>query len=335
MKKRLAYILLAFIAVFTAVGCDACNPVVSAVLDDKVPWNMPTLYEKSVFTAEKYLMKSEDKVSVKDKLLSSGRVEFLLEEAGSVNGIPCAKLSMNMEITYNDDSENGADKSLTDKMSSEVVFQKVSLSPVSSVKTADLAIRKKADGSAEINDSYTVSTDYSEGVSKFVWTKRDGESQRSMNVKFSGQVFDNEQLYYAVRAFSALKVSQTQTFKLYNAFDSFMTNQTANYTMTLHVAADTADRLLTGWENENNYGFGSEADSTPKVECMTATLTKSDAKSGPAFTAYFSAVPFKITENIETSKVMTGFEQTEYNDDYSKSYKTFYSLVDYRAVNRD
>lgn len=327
MRKRLSFVLFALFMAFFAVGCDACGgAVVSAVLDDKAPWNMPTLYERSEFSVQKYKMKEENKTAVKDVLLGEGTMRYLLTEAGKVNGIDCARLTMEFSFTYNDNEINGENISLTDTISSEVVFQKTSLSPVSSLRTVNLAMRKTADGKDKQNNSHVVTADYATGESKLQWTKRGETEAINTAIGASGQVFDNEQLFFAMRAFSAMKVNMSQGFKLFNAFDRQI------YNVSMNVAAETVDKYLTGYKGDNDYGFGTEEDPTPKVECFNVTTGKTDTPTGPSWTAYFSAKPFKISENIETYKVLTGIETAEYDVNSSASYKTFYTLIDYAAT---
>lgn len=333
MRKRLSVLLLSIMLVLFATGCDACSAQITAViLDDRTPWNMPTVYERSEFSVQKYKMKALNNTTEKDVLLAEGNTVFVLEEAGNYSGIPCVKLSMNFTVTYLDIAENGANRGLSDSITSQVVFQKVSLLPVLSQKSAVLATRRDENGNELQNNSYQVTVDFAAAKSSLLWTQRGEASAAEQAVTVSGQVFDNEEIYFAMRAFSTLSPSGSQSFKLFHALDSHLAGKSTTYNMVLNVAAETVDKYLMGYKGDNNYGFGSEEDRTPTVECMNVTFGKSGDNPGPTMTAFYSAQPFKISENIETSKVLVGLETTEYET--NAAYKTFYSLIDYTAVNR-
>lgn len=321
MKKKLFFGFAAVAITAAALMFGGCGSAVSAVLDSYMPWDMPTIYEYSEFKTEKWLMKTEDGISVKDRLLAEGTLTFTLQE--SENGQ--IKLSTAAQIVYNGDEANGIDKDKTDSAESEVIFSKTNLLPVSSKKTVTMQTRVGRE-----NNSYTLSVSYPNNTSTFQWTKRESEPLDGA-VNSSGQVFDNEQLFFAVRAFSAIVEKGSQSFKLYTPADAFIYNRGGVRTMRVTVASDRSKISLDKYTGEKQYGLDRNEGGYLETECYPTQIALDEDKSGPPINVYYSAKPFAISPNISTYKVPVQIVEASYGASLERTVNTFHSLSDYRA----
>lgn len=321
MKRKSFTLTAAVLAVVIALMFGGCGPTASAVLDAPMPWDMPTLYEHLEFKTEKWLMTAEEGVSVKDKLLAEGVLSFTLQEHENNQ----AKLTMTTTLGYNGEEANGLDKNKTDSAESEVIFSKTNLLPVSSKKTVIQETR-----TGKENNSYTLSVSYADNASTFQWTKRDGEPL-SGAVNASGQVFDNEQLFFAIRAFAAVVEKGGQSFLLYTPADAFIYNRGGVRTMRMSTASEKSKMSLDKYVGEKSYGLEKNEGGYYETECFPVAVSLDEDKSGPPINVYFSAVPFVISPNISTHKVPVQIVEASYGTALNRTVNTFYSLSDYRA----
>ena len=322
MKKKSTAILVALCAAFIPLiaGCNACGGETGAALDGRMPWYMPTLYEFSEFKIEKYLMKVDSDEIKRDRLLAEGTASFTLEEAESSGN---ARLSICVTVTYNGDDANGTSRNLTDSMNSEVVFSKTTLLPVTSKKSVKSAKRVGAE-----DMSYEVTVDYENAQAVLNRANQNKPETKSINI--GSQTFDNEQLFFAMRAFSALAPGSSQSFRLLQPYQSFVYDR-GTYPMGMTVAGELTEFALDFYKNDNLYGMELGENSKPKVNAMCATVSISEENRGPAIKAYYSSQPFKISTTISTNKVLVGITETSYGATLNQRTDTFYTLSDYRA----
>jgi hypothetical protein len=320
MKKKLFALAAALAATVLAFTLGGCGATVSAVLDSPMPWDMPTLYERLDFKTEKYLMKVEEGISVKDKLLAEGSLSFTLEEAGDGK----AKLTTSAIIRYNTDEANGIDSGKTDRAESEVIFFKTNLLPVSSKKTV---VQESRVGKE--NNSYSLDVSYSDNAATFKWTERSGEPLSS-TVNASGQVFDNEQLFFAVRAFSAVIEKGSQSFMLYTPADAFIYNRGVR-SMRITVASEKNKLSLDKYVGEKQYGLEKNEGGYLETECYPTQISLGEDKSGPPINVYYSAKPFAVSPHISTYKVPVQIVEASYGTSLERTVNTFHSLSDYKA----
>lgn len=323
MKKKLVAIVVFLVAALLSLS--GCETVTEAKIVPSKPWNMPTILEESTFKIEKYLMKKSES-TIKDTLLLSGEMTYRLEAESKSR----LKLTMSSVVAFSDIDANGIDRGKTDKARSVVTFDAVSLTPVLSEKTVELDKRYTASGALAENNSYSLSVSYPEDKAKITWTEKAKTEEKTLGL--SGQVFDNEQLFTALRAFDSLAQSNTQSFYLCVGVDVFAYG-ISRYTMMAAVAENLDEITLENWKGKSDYGFTQSDNGGLKVPCLMLTLRINGEKPGPAIEASYSATPFKVASNISAEKVLVGITTTEYSGgDYDTIKKTFYTLTDYHTA---
>lgn len=319
MKKIFISLLALLLAVVPLAGCTPQATSVS--LDVIAPWSTDSGYEKSTYSIERTINEGDKKT-----VIANGTFTLTIEKAETVNTIERTKLTTEFSLTYLDIADAGLSRGLTDTIKSSVVFHSVGMFPVSSEKTVTIAPRKDE----KVNSSYTLSVDYN--ALKTVRTFRDKET--TVTMKKATEIFDNESVYYVVRALSGLKKSGSATFPLYNAFDSAQSGEYSTYTMSASVGENLESRELGAWAKE--YGLA-ETDKGTKVDCLKTTLTLSATLSGTSTTLYYSDQPFIIekaaTEEAEdktTKKVLVGLSTLEYDTgNVTRTYVNNYVLTGY------
>ena len=315
-KKVLPLVIACIVAAFAFSACGESCTAAQLSFGAKMPWDMPRLYEKSVYSVEEYTMTEINGMSVKDKQLSSGTLTFTLEEAES----GCASLTMRTEITYFDIEENGSDRGLTDIYSSNVVFDKLTLAPRSAAKSAALAKRSDKD-----DMSYSLTVDYGANSETLTFA---GKEQQTRTIDLNGQYFDNEQLFYLMRAFPALTASGSQSFTLHVPLDAFSYSRSA-YGMIMSVSGSTQAVRLEKWKGESDYGMEKAEDGTLAPLCYSASVSINGANSGTPILATYAESPFAVSQNISTNKVLTSITTTTYG---AKTRTMYYTLTDYVAL---
>lgn len=316
MKKRVSLFIAALGAIAVVLLFGGCGETVVA-LDAELPWATPlSLYEYSEFSVRGSMKSGDSTVDV-----SVGNVKFTLKEAdGNV------VLTMEARLEHLDIEENGSERGLVDTAASEVVFDKKTLLPITSKKSVVLADRK-----GKLNNSYELDLSYTQKRGELTFTEQGGEKQ-TRRIKADGQVFDNEQLYYVVRAFSSLSPKAYLNFNLYNGFDAF-NYDLGVYKMGVSVDADPVTVTLSDWKDpDKTFGMDLDESGVPCPSCYSARITISENENGSPIYAKYSENPFKISDSISTKKVLTAFSTTSFNADYTKLFTMDYTLCDYRAV---
>ena len=223
-------------------------------------------------------------------------------------------------ITYNDKAPE-TDRGKTDTLSSKVIFQSDALVPQYSEKTVSLALRE---GVAD--HSYTLKNDYSAQKSELTMAGKE-----TSVLDFSGKsfvnVYDNEMLYYTVRAFSDIKAGGGNTFTLANFFDMHVKNKFSTYSM----------RFACGEEGSEQTVYlpfkGTYLDDQGSATVLKVSVSINESLSGPPTELYFSMTPFKTGENTSTKKVLVSFKTFEYNLSNSNlKYTTEYNITDYSVT---
>lgn len=319
-KKVLPIFIFCIAAAFTFAACGENCAAAQLTFGAKMPWDMPRLYEKCVYSVEEYTMMEINGLSTRDKQLSSGTLEFTLEEADNGN----ASLDMRTEITYFDIEENGSDRGLTDVYTSNVVFDKLTLAPRSSAKSAAIAKRSDRD-----DKSFSLTVDY--GANTETLTFAGGEPQ-TRTIDLKGQYFDNEQLFFLMRAFPNLTTSGSQSFTLHVPLDAFSYSHPA-YGMIMSVGKDAQAVRLEKWKGESDYSMEKAEDGTLAPQCYSVSVSINGANSGTPILATYAVNPFVITPNISTTKVMTSMTTSAYGTNGNSGARTtYYTLIDYVAL---
>ena len=318
MKKILAFILC-LVSVF---GLLACTPQETLLSIDTSCWNADNatyenLYEKSVYTVTKK--------NGAGTVVAEGLLTYTLgfDHKNTETGNVYSYLTSDFTITYNDNA-NEVDRGKTDTITSKCVFHSSVLLPVMSEKTVTLADREGV-----TNDSYFLSTDYIGKLSTLEWTKNGREKS---TLAFKGQqseVYDNEMLYYLVRAVSDIKPgASTTTVNISNLFESHLNGKYNTYSFNCTSSAKDADEAL-HFATLSSYLDGSGA-----LSAMKATLSLNKSKeTGPSIALKLSTTPFKLSDTVTNERVILTISTTEYDIlKAEKAFTTEYSLTEYSVT---
>ncbi len=317
MKKLLA-LALCLIVALGAFGC-ATEEVLLSVTPTCWTAGQKTyesVYEKSTFEVVK---KNAAGVEV-----AKGTLTYTLEfDSKSDDEIPKVynRLITDFTITYNDNAQ-AADKGKTDTITSKCVFNASVLLPTYSEKTVTLADREGV-----TNNSYHIENDYLKKTSVLTWTK----SERQETLKnFKGQqsdVYDNEMLYYLIRAISDIKPGAgTVAINVANPFESHIGGKYATYPFNCTTSAEGKDEALSYPTLASFVG-----NETGALSAMSVNLTLNRAKeSGPNITLKYSTTPFKVSDSANNEKVLVYISTVEYDVlNAQKAFVTEYTLKDY------
>lgn len=323
MKKLKALIVLAFATIFafSAMSCGS-STISSQNIVSPVPWalteNAALAYEKAVYEVKKY---DGDATTV----IGSGELVFELDGYSRINDIDYSSLTMTFSMTYNDSAPE-SDRGKTDSISSTVIFSSAQLAPYSSVKTVTLADR---DGVQ--NNSYSLNVDYIGKKSTLDWTAR--EAAQSV-IYFSDQnttkLLDNEQLFYAVRAFSTLQAgAKLYSFTIANFFDMHVYyHEYRPYEMIFNCDTETNSMSFPASTHPTVNAYLS--DEQGNVNALTTTVQINASESGTPITIKYSMTDFNAGSNQTTERVMLFF--STYEQDYRTAKVTSitnYSLSEY------
>ena len=333
MKK-----IAAFLLAVALLGLTACGGTVvhQPDLEETKPWDTTTKYEKSVYKIERFKMKREGKNTVPDgDPIATGTYTTEIE----ITSADETKVKNSFSLTYADDERAGADRGKTDTIESECVFGTIGAYPSYSYRNAVLAPR---DGESK-NNSHTITANYKneekDGLagltSKIAWH---GE-EKTIRLKSGGQVYDNEQLFYMLRAFKKTKPEGSESFRLSNLFDAHNAGAYSAYNMSFSVAKEKetlfVDESFTRFstQTQNDKGetlesIGSDGNGHAKVECVKGTLSINATNPGPPETVYISNVPFRIDDNNKTSKVIMKIVRKQYSG-AEETYNIVYTLESY------
>lgn len=336
MKKIITLLLCVALLGLTACG----NQVVhTADMDEVKPWDTVTKYERCEYTVERYRMTRSGKTTVTDgDPIAVGRYVTAVQiNDGST------RVTNEFTLTYADDDRAGASRGLTDTTVSDCEFASTGGFPTYSYRKTTLAPRENESR----NNSYEIFANYrtepfdvhgrtiDANVSKMLW--HDAES--SISIQTEGQVFDNEQLYYMLRAFKNIHTEGSETFALSTLFDAHNNGAFSTHGMSLSIAkaAEVLDldesftRFSTQTQNDRGEtleSIESDGNGHAKLRCLKGTLAETSSNPGPAFTIYFSDVPFRINEHNSTQKVIVRIVTKEYSA-AEETYNMIYTLTGY------
>lgn len=319
MKKILSF----FIAAALLFSVTACGQApVTIELDTIKPWETETMYEKATYKIERFRMVRQGKETVRDgDPIAEGEVVMEIKEgtaAADENAV--MEIKTTYTVTYEDSERAGADRGLTDTITSTATFRKTGLAPVRSERTAVIAKREGRD-----DLSYHVTADYTKSEAVMDWNERTD----NLTMKLSGTIFDNEQLYYVTRAFKSLAPSSSVSFTLLNLHDSFL-NGFQTYPMSVSCAEEKETLYIDDWATK--FGLESDGNGHAKVECMKATIGKTGTLPGPAQTVYYANQAFKIDDRNSTAKVIVHILLREYDMNAVESFNTGYTLTGYTTT---
>jgi len=237
MKKILA-LLLTFVLFLTA--CTGSHPLTA--FDTYSPW---THGETLVYAVEHYSVAVQNGVDVEDSklVLATGRQTVTTLREGQYYIITT---EWYLDFECADDGITVRDEITTFIRMSDIGRR---FHPVESRR--EVIVRRKTDGNnflrGDINPnlSHTIETNYSALIS--IFTPHGGTAQ-SQNIRRGSDVFfDNESLFFIVRAFDTLG-GQIQRFNLNNMFD-FHRNSIIAHPMVVTPMTENQSRTIINSDN--------------------------------------------------------------------------------------
>lgn len=336
MKKIISLLLCV-----SLLGLTACsNQVVhTADMDEVKPWDTVTKYERCEYKVERYRMKRSGKATVTDgDPIAVGSYVTTVK----IND-DSTRVTNQFTLTYAEDDRAGASQGLTDTTESDCEFASTGGFPTYSYRKTTLAPR----AGEQRNNSYEIFANYrttpfevhgrsiDANVTKMLWH----DTESSLSIQTEGQVFDNEQLYYMLRAFKNIRTEGSERFSLSTLFDAHNNGAFSTHSMSLSIdkAAEVLDldesftRFSTQTQNDRGEtieSIASDGQGHAKLRCLKGTLSVSSTNPGPAFIIYFSDVPFRINEHNSTKKVIARIVTKEFTA-AEETYNMIYTLTGY------
>lgn len=317
--KKLFAIVLSIITLFSVVGCSA--PEEALAVDTSCwgnPANPSARYEKCVYKVEKVN-------AVTNQTVATGTLTYTVDydHTAAENNLVYSSLTADFTITYTDEAAE-LDRGKTDTVFSKTVFLASALTPAYSEKTVTLANRE-----GKTNESYLIKTDYAAATSTLDWTACDKpDSTLSFSGESLSEVYDNETLYYTLRAFNHMKSSgSVHYFKVASMLDCHLKGKFEPTSIKFSTNAEGYEEALT------LPALSAYLDEAGSLMAITATVSVDDSLSGPPIEVKYSATPFKTGESSSTGKVMVSLCTTEYDiTTQEKAFVTKYTLDGYSVV---
>lgn len=316
--KKLLSLFLCIITLLSAVGCAAQEEALAvdaSCFGNSA--NPASRYEKCVYTVEKVNAQTNEKIA-------DGTLTYIFDyDHTSESNIVYSSLTADFSITYLDSAPE-ADRGKTDTITSKTVFLASALTPSYSQKTVTLADRE-----GKVNESYFLTTDYTNATSTLDWTACDrADSTLSLSAKSMSEVYDNETLYYVLRSFNNMKSSgSAHYFKVASLVDCHKAGKFEPTSIKFSTNAEGYEEALTF------PALSPYLDEAGSLMAITATVSIDDSLTGPPIEIKFSATPFKTGESTSTEKVMVSLRTTEYDVmAQKKAFVTTYTIASYSTV---
>lgn len=310
-------------------GCSSTTSAPS--VDSESPWGITTgTYEKSTYTVEiNEYNYADGEYTVGDNLANGTYVQEI--ENVFIDSVKTASASSQLEVNWIDDAAALTNQNKTDTMTSTSQFTMSGNTPISSTKTAEIADRVTADGEKMDNYSYAYSTDYDAKTATINFGKDSADSesyQDTKTVDISSSVnFDNEQLFYTLRAFNGYTLGSYLTFNLFNAVDAYQYGDDHYHEMAASYDEDYETVTLGDF-------ILSHHDST-EIDCMVVTVQITGYDMGSVHTFYITDPDITFSTGSEvlvTSKLITKYEYTSLSYDGEENYIYTYTLSDYATL---
>lgn len=351
MKKKLsALIIVLILATAVMAGCSGgslfgCNSTAAITLatGTNAPWFNYNYYEKTVYDIERYAY-GEKNADGTYPLTTIATGEYTYEMIGiktltDIPGdfpVPTLGLSgdtrynytilrMTFELEYNADS--GALSGKTDTMTSDLLFYTSDLMPIYLIRSENY----QSDG-----NKLDITTDYINLKNKVTVNGETTETE----VK-SG-VFDNDLMFYVMRARSSLAPGTSDALEIFSPKDSAIQGKAVTHKMTFSTTAtftnasdkylylDKGDKFI-----QNSFrNLPEKTEDGYKVERMYTGVGINEKNSGP-YTYLSYATDNFYTLGQETSKVCLKMDTIEYDSKApvaTPAHSTHYTLSDYSIV---
>lgn len=315
MKKRLFATTIAAAAL--ALSLTACGTTgITVAFDDPRPWSGSTGYEKLVYDVEFY--KCDSKGNASDLIAEGSYSTAIKENTQEINLIRYGQVDTAFTLTYNDNAAEN-DRGKTDTIKSSVSYQMTSLASYQSQRVYTAGERE--------NDSqfvsHTLNIDYFSGNASRVM------NEKTDKLTFTpGTFYDNEMFLYLSRA-QKMDAGAATSFYMADCFESFISNNLVNYTMSNSIAKNLVQRDVGSLKS--GFVAPTTEDETPPeplegnlVNTLLCTLSISSTKGGPPYFIYYSSDNYKIGE-VTHSKIPVYFTYSSYGGTV-KEYETRYIL---------
>lgn len=323
MKRFSAFL----IAVVTVLSLTACNGTPLATIKGQKPWDIGStrIYERSDYSVTRY--------DGNENVIGKGKMYFILEteteiETEGERNDDLLKLRMHFEADI--------DQIGKDSIDSEVIFFESSLTPVWTHKKAQMAPRAGTeDESFELEICYNPNYYRSDFREKYDSAKayfsrpvfNDQNEVLSLPVK-SGNYFDNEELFFLIRAMQDLKTGSSLAVNISNGFDIFDADNFFTYLINIVCASNTVNlkmnELITSMFNEEALVIDDEENKL--VPCILANAYINGKNRGTPIVLYYSANPF----SYNSSEVLLKMETSEYRAESKQLVgRTVYELTNY------
>lgn len=297
MKKILLCISLSVILVALSAcgGGTISYPTVDTPAE--LPWRATAKSandEYTVYDVTKYYGGDLKKPLTTSDSLLSFHVSVAVNETSDL----MCTLDTTLKMVYNDDELNGANKGKTDVITSKAIFRADDLTAVYTQKTANLQTTPSL--------NYSFEADYAAGKATM------GEKEISIP---KGTYYDNEYLYYYVRALKSLGENMNETLHIVNWYESFLANELKTYSLTTSSAPNSVEMsdFIAGLYDGDNVSDG-------KIKCTVVQLNvaakKGSGTGSPLTFAYAigNASTQNNSLNIKSTfrKALLRFETVEY-----------------------
>lgn len=323
MKKLLHIIPL--IAVIMAMLV-ACTPTVTsqAKVGNK-PWQAHRDFksEKCTYKVTKSVGDGTENVSIDG---------ILTYELSKISESECM-LTMDFFITYgNSDLLDENFRNKTDTIHSEATFKASNLTAVHTVKRADI----KSDPSL----SYSYEVDYvnADENNKLGASFTDANGNVKQLKFDKGEYFDNDYLYYYVRALEKVSSSFSENINIINWYDSFLANKPVIYPLIARCSSTFENVKI---ENSTLFDRFIDAENETTIDkknqlvgCLDVIILINGIKTGPELRVAYSRSNFKVDYPDDQKPSYAKLIPVKYKtrETISSGYTTFiteYNLVDY------
>ena len=242
---------------------------------------------------------------------------------------------MNFEIAVKE-MLDGQEQNYNDSISSEVIFTSDGLTPIWMHKKAVITERKgyqpdsyELEACYDESYSYQSRFEYNGKQAHFAAPSFDEGNISDIDLK-EGSYYDNEQLFYVIRAMSDLKTGAAMNMYLTNIYEIFNQNKFFTYLINVACGSDTVslktnDKIASLFNPDDLV----DMDGGKGVDCLLVNAYINGKDRGVPFVLYYSSKPFA---SPATSNILMKMETSEYNStSRAIANKTVYELIDYTA----
>ncbi len=326
MKKIFSILLVCAMLTLCLSACTTTSTTPS--IDSSSPWGITTgTYEKSTYSISVNEYLYEDGEYTLGDELASGTYSQEIENV-LIDNIKSASATSSLSVDWNDNEKALTNQNKSDSFESAVSFAISNNTPISSSKTATIQDRTDSDGNSMDNYSYTYATDYDSKKATILFGKESDDSEDYLDKKtvdISSLVnFDNEQLFYTLRAFSDYELGSYVSFNLFNAIDAYQYGDDHYHTMVASVAEEmqtvTLDDFILSYTE------------SAELDCMVISLQINSYDMGSIHKFYITDTETTFSSGSEvliTNKLITKYEYASLSFDSEENFLYTYTLSDY------